>query len=167
VVHGPAISVGFTSFYHEANYLSSIYDQRTTDFRLTFGKEFAPSSTARSAIGWKSVDTFNVVVTASPQLLAETGPSPRGLYCNLTWDRRDNPFLTRSGERITYTWWWLVPADRADLWLRCRGIQILASAVDTILLVNAEVAGVIAGGPNQAGKDLRSLFLAAPTSPRI
>src|SRR5256714_3666511 len=100
------ISVGFTSFYHEANYLSSIYDQRNYGFSLDVRKGIRPFLYGSLGYRLESIDTFNVIVTASPQLLAETGPSTKSVFtANLTWDRRDNPFLTRSGERITYTWW--------------------------------------------------------------
>lgn len=138
------ISVGFTSFYHEANYLSSIYDQRNYGFSLDVRKGIRPFLYGSLGYRLESVDTFNVVVTASPQLLAETGPSTKSVFtANLTWDRRDNPFLTRSGERITYTWWVAGPGGTEQIY----GFDVEASKYwrlpwDTILLVNAEVAGV-------------------------
>ena len=125
------ISVGFNAFYHEADYLSSIYDQRNYGFSLDVRKAIIPYLYGTLSYRLESVDVFNVVVTASPQLLAETGPSTKSVVtASLVWDRRDNPFLTRNGERISL---YLVGGgsrwDRADLWLRCRGLQILASAV--------------------------------------
>ena len=92
----------------------------------------------------ESIDTFNVALSASPELVAETGPSTKSVFtANLTWDRRDNPFLTRSGERITYTWWVAGPGGTEQIY----GFDVEASKYwrlpwDTILLVNAEVAGV-------------------------
>src|SRR6184192_1256683 len=138
------ISVGFTSFYHEANYLSSIYDQRNYGFSLDVRKGIRPFLYGSLGYRLESIDTFNVVVTASDQLLAETGPSTKSVFtANLTWDRRDNPFLTRSGERITYTWWVAGPGGTEQIY----GFDVEASKYwrlpwDTILLINAEVAGV-------------------------
>jgi len=138
------ISVGSTAFYHEANYLSSIYDQRNYGFSLDVRKGIRPFLYGSLGYRLESIDTFNVIVTASPQLLAETGPSTKSVFtANLTWDRRDNPFLTRSGERITYTWWVAGPGGTEQIY----GFDVEASKYwrlpwDTILLINAEVAGV-------------------------
>jgi outer membrane protein insertion porin family len=138
------ISVGFNAFYHEANYLSSIYDQRNYGFSIDVRKGILPFLYGTLSYRLESVDTFNVVVTASPQLLAETGPSTQSVFtANLVWDRRDNPFLTRNGERISYTWWVAGPGGTEQIY----GFDVEASKYwhlpwDTILLVNAEVAGV-------------------------
>jgi outer membrane protein insertion porin family len=138
------ISVGFTAFYHEANYLSSIYDQRNYGFSLDVRKGIRPFLYGSLGYRLESIDTFNVALSASPQLVAETGPSTKSVFtANLTWDRRDNPFLTRSGERITYTWWVAGPGGTEQIY----GFDVEASKYwrlpwDTILLINAEVAGV-------------------------
>ncbi len=138
------ISVGSTAFYHEANYLSSIYDQRNYGFSLDVRKGIRPFLYGSLGYRLESIDTFNIALSASPQLVAETGPSTKSVFtANLTWDRRDNPFLTRSGERITYTWWVAGPGGTEQIY----GFDVEASKYwrlpwDTILLVNAEVAGV-------------------------
>ncbi len=138
------ISVGSTAFYHEANYLSSIYDQRNYGFSLDVRKGIRPFLYGSLGYRLESIDTFNVAGGASPQLVAETGPSTKSVFtANLTWDRRDNPFLTRSGERITYTWWVAGPGGTEQIY----GFDVEASKYwrlpwDTILLINAEVAGV-------------------------
>src|SRR5213079_1930214 len=64
------ISVSFNSFYHEANYLSSLYVR----------KGILPYLYGTLGYRLESVDTFNVVVTASPELLAETGPSTKSVF---------------------------------------------------------------------------------------
>jgi outer membrane protein insertion porin family len=138
------ISVGFNAFYHEANYLSSLYDQRNYGFSLDVRKGLLPYVYGTLSYRLESVDIFNVVVTASDQLLAETGPSTKSVVtASLVYDRRDNPFLTRHGERITYTWWVAGPGGTEQIY----GFDVEASKYwhlpwDTILLINAEVAGV-------------------------
>jgi len=142
------ISVGLTTYYHEANYLSSIYDQRNYGFSLDVRKGIRPFLYGSLSYRLESIDTFNVALSASPELIAETGPSTKSVFsANLTWDRRDNPFLTRSGERITYTWWVAGPGGTEQIY----GFDVEASKYwrlpwDTILLINAEVAGVDAWG---------------------
>src|SRR5438045_8007275 len=137
------ISVGFTGFYREANDLSSIYDQRNYGFSLDVRKGIRPFLYGSLSYRLESIDTFNVALTASPELVAVPGPSTKSVFtANLTWDRRDNPFLTRSGERVTYTWWVAGPGGTEQIY----GFDVEASKYwrlpwDTILLVNAEVAG--------------------------
>src|SRR5437660_8570593 len=100
------ISVGYTSFYHEANYLSSLYDQRNYGFSLDVRKSVRPYLYASLGYRLEHLDAFNIALSASPQLVAETGNSTKSVVtAGLVFDRRDNPFLTRSGERITYTWY--------------------------------------------------------------
>jgi len=138
------ISVSYTSFYHEANYLSSLYDQRNYGFSLDVRKGLLPYLYGSLGYRLENIDAFNIVVTASPQLLAETGSSTKSVVtASLVYDRRDNPFLTRNGERITYTWWVAGPGGTEQIY----GFDVEASKYwhlpwDTILLVNAEVAGV-------------------------
>jgi outer membrane protein insertion porin family len=140
------ISVSFSSFYHEANYLSSLYDQRNYGFSLEARKGILPYLYGTLGYRLESVDAFNIAVSSSDALLAEFGDSTKSVVtASLVYDRRDNPFLTRHGERITYTWWVAgFPAGGTE---SIYGFDVEASKYwllpwDTILLVNAEVAGV-------------------------
>jgi outer membrane protein insertion porin family len=138
------ISVSFSSFYHEANYLSSLYDQRNYGFSLDVRKGILPYLYGTLGYRLESIDAFNIAGSASPQLVAETGSSTKSVVtASLVFDRRDNPFLTRHGERITYTWWVAGPGGTEQIY----GFDVEASKYwrlpwDTILLINAEVAGV-------------------------
>jgi outer membrane protein insertion porin family len=140
------ISVSFSSFYHEANYLSSLYDQRNYGFSLEARKGILPYLYGTLGYRLESVDAFNIALSSSEALLAEFGDSTKSVVtASLVFDRRDNPFLTRHGERITYTWWVAgFPAGGTE---SIYGFDVEASKYwllpwDTILLVNAEVAGV-------------------------
>jgi outer membrane protein insertion porin family len=140
------ISVSFSTFYHEANYLSSLYDQRNYGFSLEARKGIRPYLYGTLGYRLEDINAFNINITASDALLAEFGNSTKSVVtASLVWDRRDNPFLTRHGERITYTWWVAgFPAGGTE---SIYGFDVEASKYwllpwDTILLVNAEVAGV-------------------------
>jgi len=142
------IAVSFSGFYHEANYLSSLYDQRNYGFSLDVRKGILPYLYATLGYRLENIDAFNIAASASPQLVAETGSSTKSVVtASLVFDRRDNPFLTRHGERITYTWWVAGPGGTEQIY----GFDVEASKYwhlpwDTILLVNAEVAGVDSWG---------------------
>ena len=142
------IAVSFSGFYHEANYLSSLYDQRNYGFSLDVRKGIFPYLYATLGYRLENIDAFNIAASASPQLVAETGSSTKSVVtASLVFDRRDNPFLTRRGERITYTWWVAGPGGTEQIY----GFDVEASKYwhlpwDTILLVNAEVAGVDSWG---------------------
>jgi len=142
------IAVSFSGFYHEANYLSSLYDQRNYGFSLDVRKGILPYLYATLGYRLENIDAFNIAASASPQLVAETGDSTKSVVtASLVFDRRDNPFLTRHGERITYTWWVAGPGGTEQIY----GFDVEASKYwhlpwDTILLVNAEVAGVDSWG---------------------
>ena len=50
----------------------------------------------------QNYDIFNVAGGVSPSILAEEGTTTKSMVTtSLVWDRRDNPFLTRRGERIS------------------------------------------------------------------
>jgi len=142
------IAVSFSGFYHEANYLSSLYDQRNYGFSLDVRKGILPYLYATLGYRLENIDAFNIAASASPQLVAETGSSTKSVVtASLVFDRRDNPFLTRHGERITYTWWVAGPGGTEQIY----GFDVVASKYwhlpwDTILLVNAEAAGVDSWG---------------------
>ncbi|PYM10211.1 MAG: outer membrane protein assembly factor BamA [Verrucomicrobia bacterium] len=142
------IAVSFSGFYHEANYLSSLYDQRNYGFSLDVRKGILPYLYGTLGYRLENIDAFNIAASASPQLVAETGSSTKSVVtASLVFDRRDNPFLTRHGERITYTWWVAGPGGTEQIY----GFDVEASKYwhlpwDTILLVNAEVAGVDSWG---------------------
>jgi outer membrane protein insertion porin family len=142
------IAVSFSGFYHEANYLSSLYDQRNYGFSLDVRKGILPYLYATLGYRLENIDAFDIAASASPQLVAETGDSTKSVVtASLVFDRRDNPFLTRHGERITYTWWVAGPGGTEQIY----GFDVEASKYwhlpwDTILLVNAEVAGVDSWG---------------------
>jgi outer membrane protein insertion porin family len=52
--------------------------------------------------GLQNYDIFNVSNHVSPAILAEEGTTTKSqVSTSLVWDRRDNPFLTRKGERIS------------------------------------------------------------------
>src|SRR5438105_7628212 len=96
------LSLGGQIFYSEASYLSSVYDQRNYGFSLEARKPLI--SWIYTVLGYtlQNYEIYNVTTNASPGILAEQGTTTKSQVSDsLIWDRRDNPFLTRKGERIS------------------------------------------------------------------
>ena len=140
------ISLTYTTYYHQADYLSSVYDERSYGFALDIRKALLPYLYGSIGYHFEDVDAINVNIDATPELQAELGPSTKStVSASLVYDNRDNPFLTRRGERISYTWYVAgFPTGGTE---HIYGFDIEASKywrlpMDMILLVNSEVAGV-------------------------
>jgi outer membrane protein insertion porin family len=140
------ISVSYSTYFHEANYLSSVYDERSYGFAVDVRKALMPYLYGSIGYHFEDVNAINVSVDATPELRAELGPSTKSsVSASLVYDTRDNPFLTRRGERISYTWYVAgFPSGGTE---HLYGFDVEASKYwhlpwDMILLVNAEVAGV-------------------------
>lgn len=96
------LSLGGQAFYSEANYLSSVYDQRNYGFSIEMRKPIISWVYGILGYSLQNYDIFNVAAGVSPEILAEEGTTTRSaVNTALVWDRRDNPFLTRRGERIS------------------------------------------------------------------
>ncbi len=98
------LSLSGQVFYSEASYLSSVYDQRNYGFSMEARKPL--NSWIYTTVGYtlQNYDIFNVANHVSPAILAEEGTTTKSMVTtSLVWDKRDNPFLTRRGERIMLT----------------------------------------------------------------
>ena len=96
------LSLGGQVFYSEASYLSSVYDQRNYGFSLELRKPLISWMYVVLGYSLQNYDIFNVSSSVSPAILAEEGTTTKSqVSTSLIWDRRDNPFLTRKGERIS------------------------------------------------------------------
>jgi outer membrane protein insertion porin family len=98
------LSLGGQIFYSEASYLSSVYDQRNYGFSLEVRKPLIAWMYIVLGYTLQNYDIFNVANHVSPGILAEEGTTTKSMVStSLVWDRRDNPFLSRKGERISLT----------------------------------------------------------------
>src|SRR2546423_1750520 len=138
------IGVSGSVFYHEENFLSNLYDQRVYGFSLEMRKPIRPFLYGSLGYSFQNFDIYNIVNPVSQAIFAEAGSSTKSqITGTLTWDRRDNPFLTRHGERVTFSTYVAGGGGTEQIY----GFDVEASKYwrlpwDTILLVNAEVAGV-------------------------
>src|SRR5213080_173330 len=84
------ISVSYSTYYHEANYLSSVYDERSYGFAVDVRKALTPYVYASIGYHFEDVNAINIAVDATPALRAELGPSTKSsVSASLVYDTRD------------------------------------------------------------------------------
>ena len=100
------LSLGGQAFFSDATYLSSVYSQRNYGFSVEMRKPLWSWIYGILGYSFQIYDIYDLANDASPQIEAEAGATLRSaVSAGLVWDRRDNPFLTRRGERISITPW--------------------------------------------------------------
>jgi outer membrane protein insertion porin family len=143
------------AFYTEANYLSAEYDQRNYGFLFELRKPL--NAYMYSTLGYtlQDVDIFNVSGTASEAIQSQAGSTLESkVFGSLVFDTRDNPLLSRRGQRITFSPYITGTFLGGDI--QVYGLDLEASQYfhlpwDTILLINGEIATVshYSGGNRQ------------------
>ena len=169
------LSLGGQAFFSEANYLSSIYDQRNYGFSIEARKQLGPF--LQTALGYRleDIEIYNVALSASSAIRAEEGSETKSqITDNLTFDRRDNYLLTRTGQRISLTPYIAGGFLGGDI--QIYGWDLEASQYfhlpgDTILLFNGEIAGVDVWNRSEfeqvlvAGDKQNPIFATVPAVP--
>ena len=157
------ISVGFSAFYHEANYLSSIYDQRNYGFSLELRKPINTYTYASVGYMLQDVEIYNVDPNAGDFILSQQGSSVESkIFSSVVYDSRDNPLLSRRGQRITlapYIAGGFLGGDVQIYGWDLEGSQYFHLPWDTILLINGEVATVSQWGSGNEVPIFERLFL--------
>ena len=143
--------------------MSSVYDQRDYGFSLELRKPLFWFIYDILGYRYDRLDVYNVATGLSPDLLDELKSQRKSeVYTSLVYDRRDNPFLTRRGERVSLSpyvaggplggndqiyGWDLEAAKYFHLWF------------DMILLFDVEAATVDTWGDDKEVKIFDRLFL--------
>src|SRR6266567_3269601 len=140
------LSLNGQVFYNEANYLSSEYDQRNYGFATELRKPINTYTYATLGYQLQDVDIFNVVVSASDFIKSQEGSTTESkIISGVVFDSRDNPLLSRRGQRFTFTPYiagGFLGGDTQIYGLDFEGSQYFHLPWDTILVLNGEVATV-------------------------
>jgi len=140
------LSLGGQLFYTEADYLSVDYNQRNYGFSFELRKPLTTFVYASLAYQLQNVEIFNVSSAAPPAIKAQEGTFTESkISGSVVFDRRDNPLLTRSGQRITYSPFitgGFLGGDTQIYGWDIEGSQYFPLKWDTILLFNGEIATV-------------------------
>src|SRR5205823_525561 len=157
------LSLSFQAFYTEANYLSAEYDQRNYGFSLELRKPINTYTYASVGYMLQDVDIFNVDPSASDFILSQQGSSVESkVFSSVVFDSRDNPLLSRRGQRVTlspYIAGGFLGGDVQIYGWDLEGSQYFHLPWDTILLINGEVATVSQWGNGDEVPIFERLFL--------
>jgi len=151
------------AFYTEANYLSADYDQRNYGFMLELRKPINAYMYGTLGYTLQNVEIFNVANSSPEFILTQAGTFTESkVFSSVVLDTRDNPLLSRRGQRIT-----LSPSiaggflggDTQIYALDLEGSQYFHLPMDTILLLNGEIATVSQWGSGSEVPIFERLFL--------
>lgn len=139
-------SLGGQAFYSEADYLSSVYDQRNYGFSLEARKPLFWFVYGTLGYGLQEIEIYNVSSGASPEIEFEKGSTLKSqVSTSIVMDRRDNPILTRTGQRISiapYVAGGFLGGDEQIYGFDAEASQYFHFPGDLILLFNGELATV-------------------------
>ena len=140
------LSLGGQAFYSEASYLSSVYDQRSYGFSVEARKPLFWFVYGTLGYGLQEIEIYNVSAGASPDIQYEAGSRLKSqVSTSVVMDRRDNPMLTRSGQRISiapYVTGGFLGGDEQIYGWDLEASQYFHLPKDLILLFNGELATV-------------------------
>ena len=140
------LSLGGSLFYTEADYLSVDYNQRNYGFSFELRKPLTSFMYASLSYQLQNVEIFNVSSGAPPAIKSQEGTYTESkILGSLVFDRRDNPLLTRVGQRITFSPYisgGFLGGDTQIYGWDLEGSQYFRLKWDTILLFNGEIATV-------------------------
>jgi outer membrane protein insertion porin family len=97
------LAVGFDLFYNESNFLSSDYNVRRFGGAIRVSKALNQFWTVGARYQLEQIEIFDVNTFAVPQLAQEQGTrSKSSIRATITYDTRDDVFLTRRGEKVEF-----------------------------------------------------------------
>src|SRR5882724_1812921 len=157
------LSLSGQAFYNEANYLSSQYDQRNYGFLFELRKPINSYMYATLGYTLQDVDIFNVDPSASAFIQSQKGSSVESkLFTSVVLDTRDNPLLSRRGQRVTFSpllAGGFLGGDTQIYGFDLEGSQYFRLPKDTILLINGEIGTVSQWGAGNEVPIYERLFL--------
>jgi outer membrane protein insertion porin family len=150
-------------FYTEANYLSVEYDQRNYGFSIEARKPINSYTYASLGYRLQDIEIFNVADSASEEIQSQKGSFVESqIFTSVVFDRRDNPLLTRRGQRVTFSPYvsgGFLGGDTQIYGWDLEGSQYFHFPWDTILLLNGEVATVNQWGSGNEVPIFERLYL--------
>jgi outer membrane protein insertion porin family len=157
------LSLGGELFYREADYLSNIYTQRNYGFSLETRKAIAAYTAVSLGYRLERIELFDVAAGASSQILLEQGQTTKSqVTAGIVNDTRDNPFLTRTGHRVTFTPYiagGFLGGSEQIIGASLEGRQYFHLWKDSILLFSGVFASVDTWGDGQRVRIYDRLFL--------
>jgi outer membrane protein insertion porin family len=140
------LSLGGELFYRDSTFYSDVYSQRNLGGSIFLRKPITNFLAARLEYRLENVEIYDVSSDASDIIRDASGSLTESRVTgSLTYDRRDNAYLTRKGTRIefsTYVTGGPLGGDVQIYGFNFEVQQYFHLPFDTILLLNAETAAV-------------------------
>jgi outer membrane protein insertion porin family len=157
------LSLTGQGFYTESNYLSADYDQRNYGVLFELRKPINTYMYGTLGYTLQDVEIFNVAASSPEFILSQAGTFTESkVISSLVFDSRDNPLLSRRGQRITFSpsiAGGFLGGDTQIYALDLEGSQYFHLPKDTILLLNGEIATVSQWGTGSEVPIFERLFL--------
>ncbi len=157
------LSLGGQAFYHEASYLSSVYNQSNLGFSIEARKPLGNWMSASLGYRLESINIFDLSSGVSDELRAEAGQYTKSqVTAGWVYDHRDNPFLSRRGQRVSLTGYVAggpLGGTEQIYGFDLEGSQYFHLPWDFILLLNGEAASVDSWGSGDRVRISDRLFL--------
>jgi len=133
-------------FYTEANYYSNEYNQRNYGFMVEMRKPLNAYMYGTLGYTLQDVDIFDVSASASDVIQSQAGSTLESkVFTSVVFDSRDNPLLSRRGQRVTFSPFIagsFLGGDIKVYGMDLEGSKYFHLPWDTILLINGEIATV-------------------------
>lgn len=140
------LAVGGEVFYREANFQSKVYSQRNYGFELNAKKEIARFTSARLAYRLEDISIYDLDDDVSDLIREEEGSRIKSsVTTGVSYDTRDNPFLSTKGQRVDFTTFVAggpLGGDTDVYGFDLEGTQYFSLPWKTIFLINGELATV-------------------------
>ena len=147
---GQQLSLGTEFFYREASFLSPLYNQSNYGGAIQLRKPFGQFVAANVEYKLEGVDIFDIANDAPEQISSQEGLYTRSAFSGgLTWDSRDNLFLTRRGTFVNLTGFVAgggLGGDVQDYGVSLEGSQHVLLPWDFIFLFRGQLATVSTWG---------------------
>ncbi len=157
------LSLGGQIFFNEADYYSDLYSQRVYGIQFDTRRAIGSFSAVSLQYRFDNNELFNVSATASAAIQAEAGSATKSqLTPGFVFDTRDNPFLSRRGQRVMFTPY--VSGGPLGGDIQIYGFSLEAAQFfhlwkDTVLQIQGAIASVDAWGDGQGVRIYDRLFL--------
>jgi outer membrane protein insertion porin family len=157
------LSLGGEAYYREANFLSSIYDQRNYGFSIVARRAIGRFMSASLEYRLENIEIYNVQKGSSGAIDLEEGSRTKSqVTTSVVFDTRDNPFLTHTGQRVLFTPYiagGFLGGDTQIYGFDLQASQYFHLPYDMILLLNGEIAAVDNWGSGDRVPIFERLFL--------
>ncbi|MEP6699129.1 MAG: BamA/TamA family outer membrane protein [Verrucomicrobiota bacterium] len=140
-----------------------MYDQRNYGFTLDVRKGIAKFAAVSIQYRLETTELFNVASSASQQIRNEVGSVTKSqITPSIVFDTRDNPFLTRKGQRVVFTPFIAggpLGGNTQIYGFDLEGSQYFKLPMDTILAFHGRIATVDTWGNGTRVPIFERLFL--------